>query len=343
MRNVKLVSRRQILAVAGGTAGAALLAGCKMDSRGEPVPSAASGGGERAPSRERSVERVVTAQRTTDGAGVRLNRALGGGALSMLDPFLLLDEFQSDDPNDYIAGFPDHPHRGFETVTYMIEGAMEHKDSVGNRGRLVAGSAQWMTAGHGIVHSEMPKQERGLMWGFQLWVNLPRARKLIKPRYQDIAPGLIPEKTIEGARTRVVAGDAFGMTGPVSGIDVEPLFLDVTVTKGVRFTTPLPPRHNAFVFVTDGAVRLGDPSASASGSSGGAREVRRGQLAVLARDGDRLTATCDAQSGRMLVLAGRPLNEPVARRGPFVMSTDDELRQAYEDYRTGRLTDLSGG
>jgi redox-sensitive bicupin YhaK (pirin superfamily) len=324
MRNVKLVSRRQILAVAGGTAGAALLAGCKMDSRSEPVPAAAGG--------ERSVERIVTAQRTMDGAGVRLNRALGGGALSMLDPFLLLDEFQSDDPNDYIAGFPDHPHRGFETVTYMIEGAMEHKDSVGNRGRLVAGSAQWMTAGHGIVHSEMPKQERGLMWGFQLWVNLPRARKLIKPRYQDIAPGLIPEKTIEGARTRVVAGDAFGMTGPVSGIDVEPIFLDVTVTKGVRFTTPLPPGHNAFVFVTDGAVRLG-----------GGREVRRGQLAVLARDGDRLTATCDAQSGRMLVLAGRPLNEPVARRGPFVMSTDDELRQAYEDYRTGRLTDLGGG
>jgi len=332
------LSRRQILA--GGTAGAALLAGCKMDSRSEPLPSGAAG--ERASSRERSIERIVSAQRTTDGAGVRLNRALGGGALAMLDPFLLLDEFQSDDPNDYIAGFPDHPHRGFETVTYMIDGAMEHKDSVGNRGRLVAGSAQWMTAGHGIVHSEMPKQERGLMWGFQLWVNLPRARKLIKPRYQDIAPGLIPERMIEGARMRVVAGEAFGMTGPVSGIDVEPIFLDVTVTKGVRFTTPLPPGHNAFVFVTDGAVRLGDPSGSASGSSG-PREVRRGQLAVLARDGERLTATCDAQSGRMLVLAGRPLNEPVARRGPFVMSTDDELRQAYEDYRSGRLTDLGGG
>jgi hypothetical protein len=175
----------------------------------------------------------------------------------------------------------------------------------------------------------MPKQERGLMWGFQLWVNLPRARKLIKPRYQDIAPGLIPDRDIDGARTRVVAGNAFGMAGPVSGIDVEPIFLDVTVTRGVRFSTPLPAGHNAFVFVTDGAVRLG-PSKS---------EVRRGQLAVLGRTGDRVTATCDAQSGRMLVLAGRPLNEPVARRGPFVMSTDAELRQAFDDYRSGRLTD----
>jgi len=313
------LTRRQ--ALVGSSAGLALL-GCKTEpalTRSEPA----------APATERTVDRIVTAQPTSDGAGVRLNRALGGGALPMLDPFLLLDEFQSDNPNDYLAGFPDHPHRGFETVTYMIEGAMEHRDSVGNRGRLVPGSAQWMTAGHGIVHSEMPKQERGLMWGFQLWVNLPRSRKLIKPRYQDIAPGLIPDRDIDGARTRVVAGNAFGMTGPVSGIDVEPIFLDVTVTRGVRFSAPLPPGHNAFVFVTDGAVRLG-PSNS---------EVRRGQLAVLGRAGDRISATCDAQSGRMLVLAGRPLNEPVARRGPFVMSTDEELRQAYDDYRSGRLTD----
>lgn len=166
------------------------------------------------------------------------------------------------------------------------------------------------------------------MWGFQLWVNLPRARKMIKPRYQDIAPGLIPETTIDGARTRVVAGSAFGLTGPVSGIDVDPIFLDVTVSRGVRFSALLPAGHNAFVFVTEGAVRIG-PSNS---------EVRRGQLAVLGREGDRISASCDAQSGRMLVLAGRPLNEPVARRGPFVMSTDEELRNAFEDYRSGRLT-----
>jgi redox-sensitive bicupin YhaK (pirin superfamily) len=323
------ISRREALVQAARTTAGLTLLGCKMDSspRSEPARIEPPRNDPRAERSERTVERIVTAERTSDGAGVRLNRALGGGALSMLDPFLLLDEFQSDDPNDYIAGFPDHPHRGFETVTYMIEGAMEHRDSVGNRGRLVAGSAQWMTAGHGIVHSEMPKQERGLMWGFQLWVNLPRARKMIKPRYQDIAPGLIPETTIDGARTRLVAGNAFGMTGPVTGIDVEPIFLDVAVERGVRFQTPLPAGHNAFVFVTDGAVRLGPSN----------REVRRGQLAVLGRGGDRLTATCDAQSGRMLVLAGRPLNEPVARRGPFVMSTDDELREAYEDYRSGRL------
>lgn len=323
------ISRREALVQAARTTAGLTLLGCKMDSspRSEPARTEPPREDPRSGRAERTVERIVSAQRTSDGAGVRLNRALGGGALSMLDPFLLLDEFQSDDPNDYIAGFPDHPHRGFETVTYMIEGAMEHRDSVGNRGRLVAGSAQWMTAGHGIVHSEMPKQERGLMWGFQLWVNLPRARKMIRPRYQDIAPGLIPETTIDGARTRLVAGHAFGMTGPVTGIDVEPIFLDVAVERGVRFQAPLPPGHNAFVFVTDGAVRLGPAN----------REVRRGQLAVLGRGGDRLTATCDAQSGRMLVLAGRPLNEPVARRGPFVMSTDEELREAYEDYRSGRL------
>jgi redox-sensitive bicupin YhaK (pirin superfamily) len=279
-----------------------------------------------APARERQVERLVAAQPTTEGAGVRLNRALGGSALGMLDPFLLLDEFQSDDPNDYLAGFPEHPHRGFETVTYMIDGAMEHRDSVGNRGRLGPGSAQWMTAGRGIVHSEMPKQERGLMWGFQLWVNLPRAHKMMKPRYQDIPRERIPETTRDGARIRVVAGSANGLVGPVDGIDVEPLFLDVAVERGVTFTTPLPAGHNAFAYVTDGAVRLG-PART---------EVRRGQLAILSR-GERVTATCDAASGRVLIIAGRPLGEPVARRGPFVMSTDEEIRQAYDDYRSGRL------
>jgi len=180
------LSRRQAL-VATSAAGLSLLTTrCKMDPSARSEPARGEPPREGLGSRERTVERIVSAQRTTDGAGVRLNRALGGSALSMLDPFLLLDEFQSDDPNDYIAGFPEHPHRGFETVTYMIEGAMEHRDSVGNRGRLVAGSAQWMTAGRGIVHSEMPKQERGLMWGFQLWVNLPRARKMIKPRIAEL-------------------------------------------------------------------------------------------------------------------------------------------------------------
>lgn len=321
---MKLLSRRQAIV---GAAGAGLV-GCRTEpnrasaeSKDEQTLATKSGSA-------RVVERIIDAQPTRDGAGVKLKRALGGHALPMLDPFLLLDEFHSDDPNDYAAGFPSHPHRGFETVTYMLEGAMEHKDSVGNSGRLRPGSAQWMTAGRGIVHSEMPKQERGLMWGFQLWVNLPRASKMIKPRYQDIAPDRIPELDQEGARVRVVAGTAFGRTGPITGIDVAPLFLDVTVTKGVRFEAPLPSEHTAFAFVTEGAVRLGPSRA----------EVRAGQLAVLGR-GDRVLASCDASSGRMVLIAGRPLGEPVARGGPFVMNTQDEIRQAWDDYRSGRLVD----
>jgi redox-sensitive bicupin YhaK (pirin superfamily) len=314
------VSRRDALAFAAGAG----LVGCKT---APPEPEPAKESTALAKNGARDVARIVSSQPTRDGAGVRLSRAIGGAALGMLDPFLLLDEFHSDNPNDYAAGFPDHPHRGFETVTYMLEGAMEHKDSVGNSGRLRPGSAQWMTAGHGIVHSEMPKQERGLMWGYQLWVNLPRARKLIKPRYQDIAPEHIPEIDHDGARVRVVAGEAFGTTGPIRGIDVDPRFFDVTVSKGVRFEAPLPPSHNAFAFVTEGAVRLG-PNRT---------EVRAGQLAVFAQNGDRVLATCDATSGRMLLLAGQPIGEPVARGGPFVMNTEDEIRQAWDDYRSGRL------
>jgi quercetin 2,3-dioxygenase len=326
------LSRRHVLV------GAAGLAACKTD----PVDKIPSGTNTSTGTNERGADHIFAAQRTMDGAGVKLNRALGGSALGMLDPFLLLDEFQTDDPNDYIAGFPDHPHRGFETVTYMINGAMEHKDSVGNRGRLGPGSAQWMTAGRGIVHSEMPKQERGLMWGFQLWVNLPRARKMIAPRYQDIAPDRIPEREKDGARIRVVAGTHDGIAGPVTHIDVDPLFLDVVLTRGATFRTPIPSGHSAFVYVTDGAVRLG-PART---------EARRGQLAVLGRGrasvapatsttNDFITAHCDASSARVLLLAARPLGEPVARRGPFVMSTDDEIDKAWEDYRSGRL--VSGG
>ncbi len=315
------LSRRQAIASAAGIA----LVGCRTDPP-QPIDTGREGARDSNPTSARIVEHIVDAMPTRDGAGVKLRRAIGGRALSMLDPFLLLDEFHSDDPNDYAAGFPDHPHRGFETVTYMLEGAMEHRDSVGNSGRLRPGSAQWMTAGRGIVHSEMPKQERGLMWGFQLWVNLPRARKMIKPRYQDIAPDHIPELDRDGARVRVVAGSAFGASGPITGIDVDPLFLDVTVTKGVRFETPIAPEHNAFAFVTDGAVRLGPSRA----------EVRAGQLAVLGR-GDRVVASCDATSGRMVLIAGRPIGEPVARGGPFVMNTQDEIRQAWDDYRSGRL------
>jgi redox-sensitive bicupin YhaK (pirin superfamily) len=256
----------------------------------------------------REVAQVLDAQPTRDGAGVTLKRALGGRALSLLDPFL---------------------HRGFETVTYMIQGAMEHRDTLGNQGRLGPGGAQWMTAGHGIIHSEMPKQERGLMWGFQLWVNLPASRKMIPPRYQDIPPDQVAEAELEGAKVRVVAGTAFGKTGPVSGIDVEPLYFDATLARGAELREKTPLGHNAFAYVTDGAVRLG-PSG---------REVRKGQLAVLG-PGDGVVLRGTEGGGRALLIAGRPLREPVARGGPFVMNTQEELRRAYEDYRSGRLTQL---
>ncbi len=316
-----LLSRRHML-VGSGLA----LLGCRTEAPpGDSPPGAATGSGLAASLRE--VTTILASAPTIEGAGVHLRRAIGGRALNVLDPFLLLDEFHSDNPDDYAAGFPDHPHRGFETVTYMLEGAMEHRDSVGNHGRLGPGSAQWMTAGHGIVHSEMPKQERGLMWGFQLWVNLPARDKMIRPRYQDIAPERIAVVPLERGTARVVAGRALGVEGPVRGIDVDPLFLDLTLERGASFRHPIPAGHTAFAYVVDGAVRLGLS----------AREVRAGQLAVLGGSGDAL-ATCDASSGRFLLLAGRPLGEPVARWGPFVMNTDEEIRAAIADYRAGRLT-----
>ena len=240
----------------------------------------------------------MTSTPTVEGAGVRLRRAIGGAALPMLDPFLLLDEFKSDDPNDYAAGFPTHPHRGFETVTYMLEGAMEHRDNVGNRGRLGPGSAQWMTAGHGILHSEMPKQERGAMWGLQLWVNLPAARKMVQPRYQDVAPSAIPEVERERARLRVVAGSVFDTEGAVTGIDVAPTMVDVALARGGSLGLALRRALPAFAFVLEGALRIG-----ARG-----REVRERELAVLGRGVCWLA--CDAQRGRALVVAARPLESP---------------------------------
>lgn len=274
---------------------------------------------------DRGVERVVKAQPTTDGAGVKLNRSLGSRSLSMLDPFLMLDEFMTDRPEDYLAGFPDHPHRGFETVTYMIHGAMEHKDSLGNRGRLGPGSVQWMTAGSGIIHSEMPKQQDGLMWGFQLWVNLPAKLKMTKPRYQDIAPEKIPEVMVGDARVRVVAGEVAGQRGPVEGIAVDAQMLDVTLAARTTFRHALPAGHAAFVYVFEGSAIVGPSKA----------KIARGELAVLG-PGDTLSATSD-DGGRFLLLAGKPIGEPVARYGPFVMNTDAEIRQAISDYQTGRL------
>jgi hypothetical protein len=305
---------------------AALLVGCRDPGISPDLKPAARPEG----LRERDVQQVLAAQATSDGAGVKLSRALGTRALSMLDPFLMLDEFHTDKASDYLAGFPDHPHRGFETVTYMINGAMEHKDSLGNRGRLGPGSVQWMTAGRGIIHSEMPKQQDGLMWGFQLWVNLPARMKMIKPRYQDIAPSLVAEGHVDDAAIRVIAGQAGGLTGPVSDIVTAPQMLDVTVPRRGKFRHRLPPGHNAFAYVFDGAVKLGKSAA----------RVERGNIVVFG-PGDQLTASSD-EGGRFLLLAGQPIGEPVSRQGPFVMNTDQEIRQAVEDYRTGRLVVQDG-
>lgn len=276
----------------------------------------------------RAVERVVRGQPASDGAGVKLLRVIGSGALQDLDPFLLLDEFRSDDASDYIAGFPAHPHRGFETVTYMLAGRMRHGDNQGNKGLLGPGSVQWMTAGRGIVHSEMPEQEAGLMWGFQLWVNLPARDKLTAPRYQDIAPELIPEVEVPGAKVRVIAGEFAGTRGPVQAPTTEPVYLDVRINAGADFQASLPEAHSAFVYVYEGAVNVKERA--------GAKPISRGELGVLSRGG-RFRAHADGGAAKFLLVAGRPLNEPVARYGPFVMNTQAEIRQALLDFQSGRL------
>jgi redox-sensitive bicupin YhaK (pirin superfamily) len=273
---------------------------------------------------ERTIERVVRAVPTSDGAGVRLSRAIANAELEHLDPFLLLDEFRSDDPNDYIAGFPDHPHRGFETVTYMLAGKMEHADHAGNRGLLEGGGAQWMTAGRGIIHSETPKQEGGLMWGFQLWVNLPAKSKMSPPRYQDIEPSAIPEVKAPGVTVRVIAGNYGGKTGPVQGIVTNPTYLDVRLTESGRFETELPIDHTAFLYAYQGAGQVGG------------RKVEPKTLSILSK-GESVRVEAKDADFRFLCIAASPLNEPIARYGPFVMNTREEIHQAFEDFRGGRL------
>ncbi|HVR72418.1 MAG TPA: pirin family protein [Vicinamibacteria bacterium] len=281
----------------------------------------------------RAVRRIVTAQEASEGAGVRIRRSIGTPELDHLDPFLLLDEFKSDQAADYAAGFPDHPHRGFETVTYMLAGSMEHKDHKGNHGNLVAGSVQWMTAGRGIIHSEMPRQDRGLMWGFQLWVNLPARDKMTAPRYQDIPPERIPEVDAGGGvRVRVIAGERGGARGPVAGVATRPLYLDVRLPAGSSFDHALPPGHSAFAYVFDGEAEVG------GGPGAPGRRVAAGRLAVLG-DGGRFSAAALAAGARLLLVAAAPLGEPIARYGPFVMNTREEIAQAVRDFQAGRLLD----
>lgn len=273
----------------------------------------------------RGVARVVRGHAASDGAGVRLNRVIGGPDLPQLDPFLLLDEFRSDSAADYMAGFPNHPHRGFETVTYMLAGRMRHADNQGNSGLLVPGSVQWMTAGRGIVHSEMPEQENGLMQGFQLWVNLPAKEKMTAPRYQDIAPDRIPEVNAgEGTRVRVIAGTFNGATGPVQAVATQPLYLDARLEAKRRVQVPVPESHNAFVYVYEGELAIDG------------RQVSRGDLAVLS-EGSEVGAAAGVAAARFILVAGKPLKEPVARYGPFVMNSREEIQQAMRDFSEGRL------
>ena len=275
----------------------------------------------------RPVARAVPGMPTSDGAGVKLTRLIGHGRVSEIDPFLMLDEIRSDSGSDYIAGFPNHPHRGFETVTYVLAGRMRHGDNKGHSGLLTPGSVQWMTAGRGIVHSEMPEQEDGLMWGFQLWVNLPAKDKMSPPRYQEIGPEAIPTVALEGGVTaKIIAGTLAGTTGPIAGIATDPVLLDVTLPSGGALALPLPRSHNGFVYPFAGTVKVGEPAVS----------VTRGTIAVLGA-GDGVLLRAEGGEARLLLAAARPLAEPVARYGPFVMNTQQEIQQAITDFQSGRF------
>jgi redox-sensitive bicupin YhaK (pirin superfamily) len=275
----------------------------------------------------RPVALVVPAQSTSDGAGVNLSRSLGSQALDALDPFLLLDEFRSNDFTDYMSGFPDHPHRGIETVTYMLAGAMGHDDNQGNTGKLRPGDVQWMTAGRGIIHSEMPEQEEGLMWGFQLWVNLSAEQKMREPRYQEVPAADIPTVELEGGvQVKVIAGSVDGTAGPITKIDVDPTYLDVAVPPGGEFIHVLPASHNGFCYVFLGDAVIGE----------GSKNLARGNLVVLGL-GEAVRIAGGTEAARVLLIAGRPHDEPIVKYGPFVMNTKEEIMQAIDDYNSGNF------
>ena len=275
----------------------------------------------------RRVERLIQGQATSDGAGVKLIRVLTQDLQRRLDPFLMLDAFGTDNPGDYIGGFPSHPHRGFETVTYMLQGRMRHRDSHGNEGLLVPGSVQWMTAGRGLIHSEMPEQEDGAMEGFQLWLNLPGRDKMCPPWYRDIATEQVPEWHAPGITLRVIAGSSHGVTGAVQREATAPLYLDIHLEPGAQLTQPLPAAHNAFVYVYRGELAIADTM------------VRRQRMALLANTpgSDGVLLQAGAEGARAILIAGQPLGEPIAQHGPFVMNTHAELVQAVQDFQSGRL------
>jgi quercetin 2,3-dioxygenase len=286
----------------------------------------------------RTLIHVIESMPTSDGAGVKLRRSLGSQRGLHVDPFLMLDEFYSDDPNDYIAGFPSHPHRGFETVTYMLDGHMRHEDHLGNRGDLGPGDVQWMTAARGIIHSEMPQQSEGRMRGFQLWLNLPSKEKMKPAGYRDIPAGEIPRVLLPlGGEVKVIAGtlklDGNVISGPVNGsgarLSTDPLYLDVRLPAGAEFSAPIAAGHSAFLYTYEGSANIGTP--------GAAKPLPHRAAGVLS-DGEGVRVQAGAEGVRFLLLAATPLREPVVQYGPFVMNTREEIEQALADYRDGRLT-----
>jgi redox-sensitive bicupin YhaK (pirin superfamily) len=281
----------------------------------------------------RTLQRIIESVATSDGAGVKLRRSLGRGQGTRLDPFLMLDEFSSDNPGDYIAGFPPHPHRGFETVTYMLDGHMRHEDHLGNRGDLKGGGVQWMTAGRGIIHSEMPQQEEGRMRGFQLWINLPAAEKMKPAGYRDIQPEFIPVAPLAGGgRVKVIAGsllaDGARVDGPIQGLSTEPLYFDVELPAGAVFEHPVKAGHNVFLYPYEGSLQVGPQDAP---------RLLKPQHAGVLSPGESIEARAGEEGARFLLLAGRPLQEPVAQYGPFVMNTAEEIEQAIVDYQSGKF------
>jgi quercetin 2,3-dioxygenase len=277
--------------------------------------------------RPRNVERLVAGQATSDGAGVKLTRVLTQDLQRRLDPFLMLDAFGTDNPGDYIGGFPSHPHRGFETITYMLQGRMRHRDSAGNQGLLVPGGVQWMTAGRGVIHSEMPEQQDGAMEGFQLWLNLPARDKMCAPWYRDIAPQEVPEWRQPGVTVRVIAGHTHGVAGAVQRETTLPLYLDIHLDADVGFAQALPAAHNALLYVYRGDLTVGSTA------------VPGRKMAILANTpgSDGVALVAGSEGARVMLIAGQPLNEPIAQYGPFVMNSHAEIHRAVEDFQAGRL------
>ena len=272
------------------------------------------------------ITKIVKAIQTSDGAGVKLKRSMGIPDLDFIDPFLMFDEFGSDNKDDYIAGFPPHPHRGIETVTYMLNGEFRHEDSTGNKGDLGPGSVQWMTAAGGIIHSEMPIMKEGRLHGFQLWVNMPAKLKMSKPSYQNIEPKKIPEFKDGDKKIKIISGKYQNNIGPVKGISVDPIYLDVELEKGKNFSYNMPKSHNAFVYLVEGEIKIGNKAHS---------KLENSTLISL-KNGDKLKISAIEKS-KFLVIAGKPIGEPVARGGPFVMNTKQEILKAIQDYHSGNF------